>query len=188
MGRLKDYSGKFRPDLRLQDFSNDTLVRAWETTSRLYILLDGCWVGLVKERFGEQAALEGESEIWRRVAPVDLRWMAEVFNIHGDDVATVFKALQIAPLVGVIYPTQFELSNRNHGVFTIPKCRTLEYFERHNQTEMIKLICEKDGVDHREYQKVAHTYNPKIKCTPLKLPPRKSKDEIACQWEFKLER
>jgi len=22
---------------------------------------------------------------------------------------------------------------------------------------------------------------------PVKLPPRKSKDEIACQWEFKIE-
>ncbi len=187
MGELKDYSGEFKPDLRLEDFSADTLVRAWETTSRLYILLDGCWVGLVKERFGEQAALEGESEIWRRVAPTDERWIADVFNIHGNDVVTVFKLLQVEPLVGVIYPTRFEVKNNNHGIFTIPKCRTLEYFERHDQNEMINLICTKDAVDHQEFQKLANAFNPNIKVTPLKIPPRQSPDEIACQWEFKLE-
>jgi hypothetical protein len=29
--------------------------------------------------------------------------------------------------------------------------------------------------------------NPKVKLKALKLPPRKSKDEIACQWEITLE-
>jgi hypothetical protein len=29
--------------------------------------------------------------------------------------------------------------------------------------------------------------NPKMKVTALKLPPRKSKDEIACRWEIGLE-
>jgi hypothetical protein len=26
-----------------------------------------------------------------------------------------------------------------------------------------------------------------MKCKGLKLPPRKSKDDICCQWEFKVE-
>jgi hypothetical protein len=29
--------------------------------------------------------------------------------------------------------------------------------------------------------------NPKMKCRALKLPPRKSEKEIACQWEFKID-
>jgi hypothetical protein len=33
----------------------------------------------------------------------------------------------------------------------------------------------------------AQLFNPNIKVRPLKLPPRKSKDEIACKWEFSLE-
>ena len=29
MGELKDYSGPFKPDLKLTDFSKDLLARAW---------------------------------------------------------------------------------------------------------------------------------------------------------------
>jgi hypothetical protein len=38
-------------------------------------------------------------------------------------------------------------------------------------------------------QKLMEKYlmNPRIKVTPLKLPPRKSQEEMACQWELKLE-
>ena len=49
--------------------------------------------------------------------------------------------------------------------------------------ERIKWVCHVV-----EPQAVAkYLNNPKIKVTPLKLPPRKSPDEICCQWEFKLE-
>jgi hypothetical protein len=35
---------------------------------------------------------------------------------------------------------------------------------------------------------VVDTVNPYIGVTLLKLPPRKSKDEMCCQWELNLER
>jgi hypothetical protein len=42
---------------------------------------------------------------------------------------------------------------------------------------------------HFNEKKLIEKYfiNPKVKVTPLKLPPRKSPDEIACQWEYKIE-
>jgi hypothetical protein len=42
-------------------------------------------------------------------------------------------------------------------------------------------------VETRLFEIRAKAINPKMKVTPLKLPPRKSKDEIACQWEFRLD-
>jgi hypothetical protein len=42
-------------------------------------------------------------------------------------------------------------------------------------------------LDFRAFDKIARFFNPKMKVTALKLPPRKSKDDVACQWEFKLE-
>ena len=38
------------------------------------------------------------------------------------------------------------------------------------------------------FMKMAHFYNPKMKVTALKLPPRRSVDDICCQWEFKIDR
>lgn len=187
MKELRDYSGEFRPDLKLEDFSKETLVKAWGTTAKLYILLGGIWNSLVKEKFSEQTALEAEKEIWRQTTAKDIPWISNVFNIHGDDIATVFKHIQISPLIGVIYPTQFKMEARNHGIFTIPRCISLEYLERTNRDAMIELVCGPNGIDHWGFQEIARYYNPDIKVSPLKLPPRKSKDDIACQWEFKLE-
>ena len=34
---------------------------------------------------------------------------------------------------------------------------------------------------------IAHYFNPEIKVTGLKLPPRKDYSDCCCQWEFKLE-
>jgi len=47
-----------------------------------------------------------------------------------------------------------------------------------------KLICGKS--EPASFQMLAKAINPNIVVTPLKLPPRKSKDEIACQFEYKL--
>jgi hypothetical protein len=49
-----------------------------------------------------------------------------------------------------------------------------------------KLICQE--MEPKIMGIVAHYFNPNIRVTPLKMPPRKSKDEIPCKWEFKLER
>jgi hypothetical protein len=62
------------------------------------------------------------------------------------------------------------------------QCRSLIQFER-AAPQMIEPVC------YKLEQVMLQTYlmNPKIKVTPLKLPPRKSQEEIACRWEFKME-
>jgi hypothetical protein len=42
-------------------------------------------------------------------------------------------------------------------------------------------------IDGKGFEDYAHVFNPKIEVTSLLLPPRKSGDKIACQWELKLE-
>jgi hypothetical protein len=37
-------------------------------------------------------------------------------------------------------------------------------------------------------KKYAEIINPAIQIRPLKTPPRQSPDEIACQWEFSIEK
>jgi len=56
MEELKDYSGGFKPDLRLQDFPKDRLVELWHTACRLFVLIDGLWYSLVSDKFGSAEA------------------------------------------------------------------------------------------------------------------------------------
>jgi len=185
MEELKDYSGDFRPDLRLQDFSKDALIRLWVAGGKLYLGLDGLWYNFIREKFGEKTASEFDWEIWRRATPLEVRRGREAMNIQGDDVESLFKFFQIDPGAGGIWPEfRCELKNKNHGVLTVGQCRGLGYFERHGDMAALKNACE---MDRWAFEDAAHAFNPKINTTCLKLPPRESPKKVACQWEFKLE-
>jgi len=186
MEELRDYSGPLRPDLKMEDFSKAALVRLWQAAGKLYVGLDGVWYSLIREKYGEDVARELDAELWRREAPLEVRRNREAMNIWGDDVEAVLKFLQVDPGGGAIFPEfTCEMKDRNTGILTVKRCLGLEYYERHGETELQKHACE--VLDAEGFQQAASLFNPKIKVTPLKLPPRKSKDEIACQWEFKME-
>jgi len=184
MRELKDYSGEFRSDISMHDFSKDTLVQAWIAAAKLYIGIDGIWNTVVRERYGDQVALDLDAEVWRRNTPLEVRRVREAMSISGDDVAALLKTYQCDPGVTGVAEIECELRNRNHGVLTFRRCLSLEYFERHGDEALQKFACE---LDVREIPNYAHLFNPNIKVKCLKLPPRKSRDEIACQWEFKIE-
>jgi hypothetical protein len=187
MGELKDYSGPFKPDLKLTDFSKDLLARAWVETGNLYLMTDGMWGSVVGEKYGDQVSAELDIEMWHRLMPLDIQRWKKLLNLGGDDVENVFKFLQPHPLL-TIYEYQLDLKNSDHGILTISRCPTLEYFERHQRTAIMEACCcDPKGLEWQMFQTIAHSFGPKIKVTPLKLPPRKSKDEIACQWDFKLD-
>jgi hypothetical protein len=188
MEELKDYGQEFRADLKMQYFSKDALVRLWQAASQTYIGLDGLWYSFMREKFGEQIALELDTELWlkRGGTELEVRRIREAMNIWGDDVASVLKWLQVAPGAGGIWPEfECELKDKNHGILTVKRCRPLEYFERHGETLLQKNACE--VLDAKGFQRIVEHFNPNMKMTPLKLPPRKSKDGIACRWEIRLQ-
>ena len=187
MEEMKDYSGKFNPNLNYTEFSKDALVQMWREAGKLYIGIDGIWYTLIKERFGEKVAMELEEEVWRRCTKLEAQRSAEAVNIKGNDVEALFKTLQVdSGNIGMGNDVEFELKNSNHGIMTIKRCAALDYFEKHDYPEeAVKWMCHTvDGVAFEEY---ADFFNPKIKVIPLFLPPRKNTDKIACQVEFKLE-
>jgi hypothetical protein len=189
MKELQDYSGSFIPNLKMKGFSKDAILRLWIATSKLYTGVDGIWMTMTRERFGNEVACELDREIWtKRGTPVEIRRIREAMNIWGDDVESLFKYFQIHPqLTGLEYEIEYDLKNKNHGIYTIKRCKSLEYFERHNEDpQIVRYVCQE--IDWPAFQLTAHTFNPNMKVTPLKMPPRKSKDEFPhCQWEFKIE-
>ena len=194
MGELQDYSGEFNPDLTLPDLSKEALIRLLVGASKLYLGIDGVWTAMMRKKYGDKVAFDYDKEVWfSQALALDIRRTVEALNIKGNDIPTLFKYFQFGPGFSVIYVgpppkfeprVKFELKNKNHGIMTVTRCNSLEYFERHGDTELQKLAC--DEIDLPAFQWLARHFNPDIKCRALKLPPRKSKDEIACQWEFKI--
>ena len=184
MKELEDYSGEFSPDVRPKDFSKDALLRFLDTAARLYLGLDGIWFALMIKKFGDQVAKELVREAWLRATPIEIGRTMAAANIKGDDVATLFKAYQCDPAITGVNDVQFELKDKNHGIFTVKHCVTLDSFERRGDVEAIKFAC---GLDTEMWSVTCTPVNPKIKVTLLKRPPRERKDDIACQWEFRLD-
>ncbi len=188
MTDMQDYTGAFRKDLHMTDLSKEALIRLWETSGKMYTSLAGTWQKLLTERFGEDAALELDAEVWRRQTPVEVRLCRRAMGITDDDVASLFKHLQIDPGAGGIWPEfDLELKNKNHGILTVKRCVALDHFERHGEKELARLRHTCEVLDGEGFQDTASLFHPKMVSRPLKLPPRSSKDEVACQWEFKIE-
>jgi hypothetical protein len=185
MRNLKDYSGEYLPDFKLQDLSKDALVKLVEAASKDYIGIDGLWTSVIRKRYGDKLAFDCSREVW------DTGWLREAertvnaLNINRKTIADLLKYLQVDPGFGAMFTVKCELINPNLGMATVLNCNTLLYAERHNDSQIQKLACEE--LDVPLFTKTAHFFNPDMKVKVLKLPPRKSPDEIACQWEFRLE-
>jgi len=183
MAELNDYSGPYKPNLRLDDLSKSFLIKLLREYEYAWLDLTGAWYRHIQAKFGTQEADEGELVAWCRMAERINPRYAKLANIQLNTVVDSLKAIQL-PLdnnrADALFPAgEFDIKNPNHVVMTIRKCRTLEYMEK-RVPEEIEARC------HVLEQETMYRYliNPYIKIRSLKLPPRKSPDEIACQWEF----
>ncbi len=186
MEELKDYSGDFLPNVRFQDFSKDALASLLTAYSELDLALDAWWQDIVAEKFGRNVAVDLELAVWdKKGVPYEQKVVMKALNITGNDVAACFKELQMDPQ---FRPPKFDitwdLKNKNHGIFTVNRCKAVDYFEKIGDTKTMVAMCE---LDLKAFEKIAKFINPKMKCKLIKMPPRKVKGEAPCSFEFILE-
>jgi len=162
MKGLQDNSSEYDPNRKLEDFSVAFLANLAREYARAYLAMDGFWNGAVRQRVGDKEALDCELVVWRRIASYVIPRIARLANIElpVKDVVEAIKVWQIGP---------------DYAAPDIYRIRP----------EIIETLCHVVEVAAAEAQ--CYALHPRMKMTPLKLPPRKSPDEIACQWEFKIE-
>ncbi|MDD5095093.1 MAG: DUF6125 family protein [Dehalococcoidia bacterium] len=183
MSEVSDYAGPFNPDTKYEDFSRDTLLKLLSLQSDYLQKADGLWYITVKNMVGDDVAFESDMWVWERANAWEFAQTTKLFKIEGHDVAALLKAMQVSPWLRA-WKARYDLKNSNHGIMTIVHCPTLLGLEKEGQGRE-KRICH--VWDRKCKQLQANFFDPKIKATALKLPPRKSKDDICCQWKFKLE-
>lgn len=174
MKDLKDYSGPFSPDVQLEDFSKDALVKLVAAGGRIWgeaVLLGR---EICKEKHGDEEAAYFYKELMHRLSAKRVNFIKEAMNIKGDDVETFFKFMQLEPAVKAYHVMEYELKNKDDGIFTCVTCKGLEEIEDKGDVELIKQMCGNEP--STSYKSI----NPKMESIPIKMPPRKSKDEIAC--------
>ena len=147
--------------------------------------IDGSWYLTVMKKCGNDVAFDCDSTVWQeRLLAYDLKLTTEYVAIHGNDVITVMKYIQATPW-NWVYEMDLDIKNDNHAVVTYRTCPTLPSIEKEG-TGREKLICQ--DLDTKLYNMIAHYFNPNIKVTGLKVPPRTSYDDCCCQWEYRLDK
>jgi hypothetical protein len=190
MGELRDYSGEHRPDLKFEDFSKEALVRLIKAYQTIFVGLMGMWNTVNRERIGVEEAFRLDGDVYERmVGKFEIPLVTQAMNIHGDDVVTMLKYFQLCPdgAREGLYEFNYDIRGNNHAILTFTRCPSLFYFERSGNEKDIDGLCGPGGVEERAFIEICRHFNPEMKCRALKLPPREGKDDICCQWEFKVE-
>jgi len=191
MKDLEEYSGKYDPNIKYQDFSKDALARLLNAYSKEIALLSAFWYNAVKERCGEEQAFACEVKVWEDIGAPEINWTREALNIQETDLHAFARLIEMGgSFARDVYDSTFDFKSPDHVVFTVTKCPSLTYLERHNERKRVVQICQ--ILEHASMKAYAAAVNPHIIITPLKLPPREDWDEkgwggICCQWELKIE-
>ena len=184
MELLYDYSGDFDPSFDHSKLSKEGLVDLLHTYSDYIRRLDGHWYLSVMNRCGNDTAFACDTEVWERLVMYELKIARDLLNIRGDDAVAVAKAFQVSPWFWM-YKCDLDLKSRDHLVITYNSCPTLLALEKEGAGREQQICVD---LEMKIFMKMAHFYNPKMKVTALKLPPRKSANDVCCQWEFKIDR
>jgi hypothetical protein len=162
-----------------------TLAQLWNVAAIAYMMVTYGWYSAVKDKYGTDVAQEMEKDVWlgRGVAEYDLRIGLEALGATGKDVQSLFRGFQFAPGEVGILNVDFELISPNHGILHHRTCPAVDRFENYDD-HRLKHCCDLCVL---AMSLSGEMLNKDIKCRPLKLPPR-SRTDIVCEWEYKLER
>jgi len=168
------------PEIKFRDMSRDELLRVVGLYGNLVRGLDGFWYLSVMRQAGNDLALACDIEAWQGMIKYSLNHITKQFNIHGDDLPTMFRALRFEPMFGETdYHVEFK--GDREAVMTVTGCPVLRALEKEGEGREAQ-IC---GVVEPIIMECYTSYfNPAIASEALDLPPRKQRGDIYCRWRF----
>lgn len=181
-GEMDDYSGPFRPDFRLEDLSKEALVKLCREMMLAAHLLDRAIMPAILQRFGAQAMEELAIEEWRGASPVYTERIRKAMRIEGNDVAAIFKSLQLDPGFPHEYmDVHYEVVDAKRGHFWLDSCGALADVEPWGEARVVSMC---HHIEDPTFDATAQAVNPKARVRPVHRPPRDPEDRRpVCHWE-----
>ncbi|HDP23946.1 MAG TPA: hypothetical protein ENN34_00735 [Deltaproteobacteria bacterium] len=179
-GTLTDYSGAFCPGLTWTEFSPEKLHETLALYRRMFLAIDGFWFLGVRDRFGEDTALDVDLWAWQKYFRYEIKQLRELFSIEGNDVEALFKLMQLSAWAGNM-DVEWDLKNRSHGIARVVKCHTLSVLLR-ERTGRETRFCR--DIEQKMFDIQTACLNPEMKAQPLRLPPETLGTGICCEWEL----
>lgn len=144
-------------------------------------LIDRAAMPLVLQAFGMDAMRDIAIEEWMGASPIYTPRMRALLGIEGDDVATIFKGMQLD--IGA--PPQFmdfryEVTDAHHGEFTLASCGALLDVEPYGETFVVNMC---HHIEDPTFDATAAATNPRARMRPIHRPPRNPAGRVPfCHW------
>jgi hypothetical protein len=177
-----NYGGPFDPDFRYEDLSKEALVRLVREYALIVHLLDRSVFAAVGMRYGQQVVEELAIEEWRGASPIYAQRLRRLFGIEGDDVAAIFKVLQLDPGFPHHYmDVHYEVVDEHHGYFELRSCGALLDVEPWGERAVTGMC---HTIEDGTFDATAQAVNPKARVRHVHRPPRRPADRVPfCRWE-----
>jgi len=144
-------------------------------------LIDRSGMAWCISNFGRDEMVRIAIEEWMGASPIYTKRMQRALNFEGDDVATIFKGMQLD--IGA--PPQFmdfryRVLDRNHGEFHLDHCGALLDVEPMGEA-YVRGMCH--DIEDPTFDATAAATNRKARFRPVHRPPRQPADRHPhCAW------
>ena len=143
--------------------------------------VDGLYYLFIEEKWGTEEATEIDRKVWEVMGKIEARKIKELFNIEGNDIVSVMKALSYSGWSMDLEDKEIEIQE-NKGIVRNIRCSV-------QNTRLSKGLSEFGCKPVRWgfLKSFAKEFNPNIKVECVVCPPDKHKDDLWCEWIFTLE-
>ena len=183
---MHDYSGPFDNDFRLDRLSRSALARLAREYQLAGHLQDRAGIPQVLARYGVAAMREIAIAEWMGASPVYTQRMQRALGFAGDDVATIFKGLQLdigAPHGFMDF--RFRVDDSGSGEFWLPYCGALMDVEPMGEPFVVGMC---HHIEDPTFDATAVATNPRARMRPIHRPPRQPADRVPhCHWRVHID-
>ncbi len=180
---MNDGKPRSAADLKLENLSRDELIDLVKLSSRVILAVDGFWYLSMREVAGNDKALDWDNWVWDRVMRFEVDELARLVDVGSRDVVDYMKVLRPRP-EGLVLEETVEVLNRNDAIVTVTYCPTIAALEKEGEGRDAIHCTAACSVMRSKHSKL---FNPAMSVASLKIPPRNSRDDIFCQWEYRIE-
>ncbi len=142
--------------------------------------VDGLYYLGIEEKFGIEVATEIDRKVWEVMGKIEARKIKEFFDIKGNDIASIMKALQYSSWALDLEDKEV-IVEKNRGIIRNIRCRV----QNTRISKGLDEFCCKP-VRWGFLKAFAKEFNHNIIVNCNICPPDKHLDNLWCEWEFKL--
>lgn len=190
---LDDYSGRFRADLRLTDFSREQLARMFLSYHRydLSMIIGYQTYEMMQESVSAGAAMQ--VVVWAEdLAHAARNTMMKYMKTDGSGIVDFLKALQVdITAQPPNFENEFRMPSSGEGEYTFHKCFGLTMQEPISTDEQIDEMCALDPpAIGNSCTEAMYGQGPNIPAGKkmhldiIQMPPRTYTDAACCRWKF----